>query len=85
MRLPKQAPPVQRGEVIAPQHQAVDASHGQTEDLIALRMELLHGANYNAPAAFCQRSYAQLKTSGGYLSGAGRGHDAGSDGDCRPG
>lgn len=64
MRLPKQAPPVKRGEVIAP-HQAVDVIHGRVEDLIAVRMDLLHGANFNDPAAFRQRSYSQLKTSGG--------------------
>ena len=79
MRLPKLAPPVKRGEVIAP-HQAADVIHGRAEDLIALRRDLLHGANCNDPAAFRQRSYPQLKT-----SGAGREHDAGPDGDCRPG
>ncbi len=84
MRLPKQAPPVKRGEVIAP-HQAVDVIHGRVEDVIALRMDLLHGANYKDPAAFRQRSYPQLKTSGGYLPGPGRERDAGPDGDCRPG
>ena len=68
MRLPKQAPPVKRGEVIVP-HQAVDVLQGRVEDLIAPRTDLQHGANYNDPAAFRQRSYPQLKTSGGYLPG----------------
>lgn len=64
MRLPKQAPPVKRGEVIAP-HRAVDVIHGRVEDLIAIRLDLLHGANFNNPAAFRPRGYSQLKTAGG--------------------
>jgi cyanobactin biosynthesis protein (PatB/AcyB/McaB family) len=64
MRLPKQAPPVKRPELIAT-HRAVDLIHGQLEDLISLRMDLLHGANFNDPPTFRLRSYQQLKTSGG--------------------
>ncbi|WRH67766.1 MAG: hypothetical protein RSE13_05370 [Planktothrix sp. GU0601_MAG3] len=34
------------------------------EELLAIRLKLLHGANYNDPAAFAHRSYQQLKSSG---------------------
>lgn len=38
---------------------------GTVEDLMAIRIDLLHGANFNDPAAFQYRSYQQLKTSCG--------------------
>ncbi|WP_347238704.1 cyanobactin biosynthesis system PatB/AcyB/McaB family protein [Anabaena sp. FACHB-1391] len=31
--------------------------------LVSIRMDLLHGANYNDPAAFQNRSYQQIKSS----------------------
>jgi len=49
--LPVQAPPVKRPELVQP-HLAVDVEHGDPEDLFAVRMALLHGANHNDPAAF---------------------------------
>ena len=55
MRLPKQAAPVKRPDIIYP-HRAVDVVHGRPEDLVAIRMDLLHGANYNDPAAFAYRT-----------------------------
>jgi cyanobactin biosynthesis protein (PatB/AcyB/McaB family) len=63
MRLPKQSPPVKRPDLIQP-HETVDLIHGSVEELVNVRMHLLHGANYNDPAAFAYRSYEQLKTSG---------------------
>jgi len=64
MKLPKQSPPVKRPDLIQP-HEAVDVIHGSVEQLVNIRMKLLHGANFNDPAAFEYRSYNQLKTSGG--------------------
>ena len=54
MRLPKQSAPVKRPDIIHP-HQSVDVVHGRVEDLVAIRMDLLHGANYNDPAVFANR------------------------------
>lgn len=42
-----------------------DVIHGRVEDLVSIRMDLLHGANYNDPAAFQYRSYQQFKSSCG--------------------
>jgi cyanobactin biosynthesis protein (PatB/AcyB/McaB family) len=63
MKLPKLSPPVKRPDLIQP-HEAVDVVHGSVEELVNIRMKLLHGANYNAPAGFQHRSYNQLKFSG---------------------
>jgi cyanobactin biosynthesis protein (PatB/AcyB/McaB family) len=62
MRLPKLSPPVKRPDIIYP-HRSVDVIHGRVEDLVSIRMDLLHGANYNDPAAFQNRSYQQIKSS----------------------
>jgi cyanobactin biosynthesis protein (PatB/AcyB/McaB family) len=62
MRLPKLSTPVKRPDIIYP-HRAVDVIHGRIEDLVSIRMDLLHGANYNDPAAFGARGYQQIKTS----------------------
>lgn len=63
MRLPNLSPPVRRPDVIYPHH-SVDVIHGTADELLAIRLKLLHGANYNDPAAFVHRSYQQLKSSG---------------------
>jgi cyanobactin biosynthesis protein (PatB/AcyB/McaB family) len=63
MRLPVLSPPVKRPDVIYP-HRSVDVIHGTVDELLSIRMKLLHGANYNDPAAFANRSYQQLKSSG---------------------
>lgn len=63
MRLPKQSPPIKRPELIQP-HETVDVVHGSVDELVAIRMDLLHGANYNDPAGFQYRTYSQMKTSG---------------------
>lgn len=65
MRLPKLSPPVKRPDIIYP-HRSVDVIHGRVEDLVSILMDLLHGANYNDPAAFQNRSYQQIKSSCGY-------------------
>jgi len=51
MRLPPQSPPVRRPELIHP-HRTVDLVHGTPEELVALRISLMHGANYNDPQYF---------------------------------
>ncbi|MCW6049896.1 cyanobactin biosynthesis system PatB/AcyB/McaB family protein [Lyngbya sp. CCAP 1446/10] len=63
MKLPKLSAPVKRPELIHPYH-SVDVVNGRSEDLVDIRIDLMHGANYNDPAPFAYRSYQQLKTSG---------------------
>lgn len=62
MRLPILAAPVKRPDIIYP-HRAVDVVNGTVDQLVRVRMKLLHGANFNDPAAFQCRSYQQLKSS----------------------
>lgn len=62
MRLPKLSAPVKRPDIIYP-HRAIDAVHGRPEDLLHIRMDLLHGANFNDPPQFQYPSYQQLKAS----------------------
>ncbi|NEO84082.1 MAG: cyanobactin biosynthesis system PatB/AcyB/McaB family protein [Spirulina sp. SIO3F2] len=62
MTLPKQSPPVCRPHFIQPAS-CVDVERGRPEDLVSIRIDLLHGANYNDPAAFANRSYDQIKHS----------------------
>lgn len=62
MKLPNLSAPVKRPELIHP-HRSVDVVNGRSEDLVDIRIDLMHGANYNDPAAFAYRSYQQLKTS----------------------
>ncbi|NER84769.1 MAG: cyanobactin biosynthesis system PatB/AcyB/McaB family protein [Leptolyngbya sp. SIO1D8] len=62
MRLPKQSAPVKRPDLIQP-HETVDVVHGSIEELVSIRIDLLHGANYNDPPAFQHRTYNQLKGS----------------------
>lgn len=64
MRLPKQAPPIKRPDLIQA-HEAVDVVNGTVEELVTIRIHLLHGANYNDPPAFQYRTYNQLKASRG--------------------
>jgi cyanobactin biosynthesis protein (PatB/AcyB/McaB family) len=44
--IPIQSPPLQQPELIEP-HTCVDITHGTPEHLVAIRIDLLHGANYN--------------------------------------
>ncbi|AFY58673.1 hypothetical protein Riv7116_6331 [Rivularia sp. PCC 7116] len=62
MRLPYLSPPVKRPHFMQPAT-SVDLENGRLEDLVHIRMDLLHGANYNDPAAFEYRSYNQVMTS----------------------
>jgi len=59
MVLPKQAAPVKRPHFTQPAL-AVDVQNGTLESLVHIRMDLLHGANYNDPAVFAQPSYHQV-------------------------
>lgn len=56
-RLPPQCAPVQRPDVFNP-HICVDIEHGSLSDVVAVRMRLLHGANYNDHAAWSPQSFA---------------------------
>ena len=62
MKLPKQSPPVKRPDLIET-HKCVDVFHGRGDDLVQIRMDLMHGANYNDPAQFQYPAYAYLKMS----------------------
>lgn len=62
MTLPKQAPPVRRPELVVP-HSVVDVTHGTPQQLIAMRMRLMHGANFNDPQAFEHPSYERMRVS----------------------
>ncbi len=62
MKLPKQSPPVKRPHFIQI-HECVDVVHGEGEDLLSIRMKLMHGANYNDPAQFVYPHYSYLKMS----------------------
>jgi cyanobactin biosynthesis protein (PatB/AcyB/McaB family) len=60
--MPIQAPPVTRPELIEP-HRAVDVVHGTPDQLVAVRVLLTHGANFNDPAPFALPGYQRLRTS----------------------
>ncbi|QIZ71371.1 cyanobactin biosynthesis system PatB/AcyB/McaB family protein [Oxynema aestuarii] len=62
MRLPKQCRPIKRPHFVQPA-ECVDLVNGRPDDLLGIRMDLLHGANYNDPARFNYPGYAYLKTS----------------------
>jgi hypothetical protein len=38
----------------------VDLENGRIEDLVHIRVDLLHAANYNDPPAFANRSFNQV-------------------------
>lgn len=63
MRLPKQVPPVKRPDLVQP-YKSVDVVSGSGPNLVAIRMDLTHGANYNDPAPFSYPAYGYLKSSG---------------------
>ena len=54
MTMPKLSAPVERPAFIHP-HRTVDVHHGTPQQLFAIRLALIHGANYNDPACY-QRS-----------------------------
>lgn len=49
MKLSKLSAPVKRPELIHPYH-SVDVVNGRAEDLVDIRIDLMHGANYNLGA-----------------------------------
>ena len=57
---PPQLAPVKRPELVVP-HRCVDVVHGTPEQLVAIRLALTHGANYNDPAYFEMASYEQRR------------------------
>ncbi len=59
MRLPILSPPVKRPHFIQPAL-CVDVENGSPDDLVGIRMDLLHAANYNDPPAFANRSFNQV-------------------------
>jgi cyanobactin biosynthesis protein (PatB/AcyB/McaB family) len=71
---PRQSPPIKRPDLLQPADfvnlkygELDDGGHPTTESqqaLIDLRVGLLHGANYNDPAAFSPRGYDQVMYSG---------------------
>jgi len=62
MSMPKQAPPVRRPEIVEP-HRLVEVERGTPQQLLRARLLLLHGANYNDPAAWEAPSYARMRAS----------------------
>ncbi len=60
MRLPIQAKPVKRPELIQ-SHTTVDVEHGEGKDLVSIRSRLTHGANYNDPPALRMPTYGRMK------------------------
>ena len=61
-RYPKQVAPVKRPHFVPP-HLAVDVVHGSVEDLVSVRMKLIHGANYNDPGPWQMACYECRKGS----------------------
>lgn len=62
MVMPKQAPPVRRPQLIQPHH-AVDVVHGKPDQLVAMRIGLMHGANFNDPQSFAYPSMERMRLS----------------------
>lgn len=60
--LPKQVLPVKRPHFVQP-YDCVDVIHGRRADLISIRLELIHGANYNDPQVFQYPPYEYLMMS----------------------
>ncbi|WP_432020073.1 cyanobactin biosynthesis system PatB/AcyB/McaB family protein [Streptomyces sp. 1222.5] len=59
---PRQDPPVCRPELVRPHH-LVDVEHGSPERLVRIRMNLMHGANFNDPQYFAFPSHERMKVS----------------------
>jgi cyanobactin biosynthesis protein (PatB/AcyB/McaB family) len=62
MLLPPQAPPVRRPEPVQP-HDTIDVVRGTGDQLIARRIEIMHGANFNDPPAFELPVYDRMMVS----------------------
>jgi cyanobactin biosynthesis protein (PatB/AcyB/McaB family) len=63
--VPIQAPPVRRPELVEP-HRTVDVVHGTPDQLVAMRMRLTHGANFNDPAPFAWPTTQRMRASAWY-------------------
>ncbi|GLY30751.1 cyanobactin biosynthesis system PatB/AcyB/McaB family protein [Kineosporia sp. NBRC 101731] len=59
---PPQVAPVYRPSFVEP-HRCVDVEHGTPEQRVAMRMRLMHGANFNDPQYFAYPSYQRMKVS----------------------
>ena len=59
---PRQSPPVRRPELVHP-HRTVDVIHGTADQLVAMRIRLMHGANYNDPQRFAYPSFHRMRQS----------------------
>lgn len=70
MRLPILSPPVKRPDLIQPAI-SVDIENGSAEELLHIRMDLLHGANYNDPPSFANANFNQVMHSGAASQGWG--------------
>jgi cyanobactin biosynthesis protein (PatB/AcyB/McaB family) len=64
--LPRQTPPVRRPELVYP-HRTVDVTHGTADQLVAMRIRLMHGANYNDPQHFEYPSVNRMRVSAAVL------------------
>jgi cyanobactin biosynthesis protein (PatB/AcyB/McaB family) len=62
MSLPKQAPPVQRPEIVEP-HRVVEVEEGTPQQRLGTRVLLLHGANYNDPAPYAVPLLPRMRAS----------------------
>jgi cyanobactin biosynthesis protein (PatB/AcyB/McaB family) len=62
MRLPSQAAPVKRPQLVEP-HQLVDVEHGTADQLVAMRMRLMHGADFNDPAPYMSPDPYRMRVS----------------------
>ena len=58
---PPQNPPVQRPYLYRP-HEVLELEHGGPNELIATRMALLHGANFNDPHYFEWPSVERMRS-----------------------
>lgn len=73
MNFPKLSPPVQRPHFIQPAA-CVDLENGSLNDLLHVRLDLLHAANYNDPAAYANRNFNQvMRSSAGQSASQGWG------------
>ena len=67
---PPQSAPVARPALVEP-HRVVEVQRGSRHELLRARMYLLHGANYNDPAAYAWPDFARMSASA-ILPGSGR-------------
>ncbi|MEA2467705.1 MAG: hypothetical protein QOJ57_1831 [Thermoleophilaceae bacterium] len=63
MLSPPQARPVRRPDLVVPET-TVDVMHGTADEMVAIRIQLLNGANYNDPARFAFPAYNRMMVSG---------------------